>query len=610
MVFQFVKDVIKKILICVVIYGNLTSVFGVKPAVITNSLNELCLAREYVDFLEDPTQKLTINDIKNTDSIAVKFIPSKAEDLINSTVTSAYWLRFKIKNTSTNAYRIEFFDYNIDDICIYFPLKKGGYSTEHAGFKFSFSKREINHKNVSFQIPPTIDTTYTYIRFLSENKNVLEPMIRSYDQVLNYAVNEYLLFGLFYGLLILVILYNFIYFISLKKSYYVYLVLYGVGISLYISSHNGTGFQYLWYNLPKINDYMGESGLFVSTISMFLFIHSFLELKTKHHKAYTIISFCILTRIIIYIVQVFYPNYHLFEIFDLFYLTIALAVVYQLYTSGIRPAKWLIIGYSILVVSFLVTVLEQASIIPSSVLSVYFTNLGIVLQFLLLSIGIAETVKGVYIEKAKVDENLIAQLWQNELLKEKVNRELEKKINERTIELNQANEDLKKKDEENIKMNLALDLANSQLKRYINSFAKSSITKEYLSFEEFQKAYPDEISCHRYLRELKDNKGFECIKCGHNKTIKGKEKFDTRCAKCNYNESVTANTIFHRTKMPLQKAFYMMYIITQKKDKVTAIELAKNLVLQISTSQNFKKKVMVRIKKNQKDTSWENIIID
>lgn len=603
----------KKTLLYILIFlGVSTNVFpySTTPLLLTDSLKETWLTREYVNYLEDPTAQLTIEDIIKLGKNTNLFLPSTANDLINDNTQSAYWLRFKIKNQSSRPFRLELFDFDINEISLFYAtIQNAQYIEKKAGFNYPFSLREIKHKNVSFYIPPSIDTSYCYIRFYSKKHNVLEPIIRSYDQTINYALSEYLLFGLFYGLLILVILYNLIYFISLKKPYYAYFVLYGIGVLLYISSRNGTGFQYLWYNFPEINDHMGESGLFISTISMFLFTRSFLELK--ENKIYHIISVSILTRSIIYIIQFFYPHYYLFEIFDIIYLIISLAIVYHLYQSGVKPAQWLIIGYSILVLSFLITILEQSSLIPSSVLSVYFTNLGIALQFVLLSIGIAETVKGVYIEKNKVHKKLIAQLWQNELLKEKVNRELEKKIKERTIELNQANEDLKKKDEENIKINIALDLANSQLKRYINSFAKSTITKEYLSFEEFQKAYPDELSCHRYLKELKDSKGFECIKCGHNKTIKGKEKFDTRCAKCNYNESVTANTIFHRTKIPLQKAFYMMYIITQKKDKITALELAKTLEIQISTSQNFKKKVMERLKnQNKKNTSWENIIIN
>ena len=604
---------VRKSIVTFLFYSILIAVFAVKPAVLTNSLHELCLAREYVDFLEDPTQQLTLDDVKNSDAISSQFIPSKAEDLINSNTKSAYWLRFKLQQKSSSSFRIELFDYNIDDFCIYYPTKSGEYITKQAGFAYPFEKREINHKNLSFQIPPSIDSSYTYIRFLSGKKNVLEPMIRSYDQTINYAINEYIFFGLVYGLLLLIVLYNFIYFIVLKKDYYFYFILYGTGILIYIMGYDGTGFQYLWSNYPQINDYVGEFSLTISTVSLLLFTNSFLDLKEKNKSYSLYIKIGIFSRIGLFITQLFFTNYQFLESFDLIYIAVLLGISIKLYLkNNTQSAKWLVLGFSILNLSFIITTLERTSIIPSSIFSVYASNFGIVSQFLLLSIGIAETVKQAYKEKTIAQEKLIIQLWKNERLSEKVNRELEQKVKERTTELANSNELLKKKDEENIRMNIALDVANSQLKKNITSFAKSSITKDYLSFEEFQKAYPDEISCHRYLRELKDQKRFECIKCSNTKTIKGKEKFDVRCSKCNYNESVTANTIFHRTKLPLQTSFYMLYIITQKKESITALELSKKLNLQTNTCQTFKRKVLerLRLQKNKKDASWENIIIN
>ncbi len=539
------------------------------------------------------------------------FIPSTAQDLINTNISSAYWLRFKLKDNSSQIFRIELFDYNIDEISIYYPTRDGRYITKEAGFNYTFSQREINHKNVSFKIPPSIDSSYTYIRFFSEKKNVLEPMVRSYDHTLNYAINEYIFFGLVYGLLLLIILYNFIYFVVLNKAYYLYIILYGIGILIYIMSHDGTGFQYIWNNYPAINNYTGEIGLTISTISLLLFTNSFLQLKELNKTYFNIIQWSIYAKILLFIIQLIFTNYKILEVFDLTFTLLLLWLAVKLYLEKIHSARWLVVGYSVLNLSFIITALERTTLIPSSLFTVYASNFGIILQFLLLSIGIAETVKQVYKEKAQGQEKLIIQLWKNERLSEKVNRELEQKVKERTIELDNLNESLKKKDEENIRMNIALDLANNELKKHMSSFAQSTVAKEFLSFEEFKKAFPDEISCQRYLKELKEEKGFVCSKCNSTKTIKGKDKFDVRCAQCNYNESLTANTIFHRSKIGLQKAFYMLYVVFNQKDQTNAKELAETLSLQNSTTQNFKNKTLLRLKTlKRKNSSWEKLIID
>lgn len=610
LIFKVLELFIRKFGICFLLFFYIFTVEAVKPVVLTDSLNELCIAREYVDFLEDPTGKLTIEAIRNEEAVRSKFIRSTAQDLINTNTQSVYWLRFKLYNKTTNNFRIEFFDYDIDDIRIYYPSKEG-LTMKQAGLKQPFFNREVNHKNVSFFVPSTVDTSFTYVRVFSQKQNVLEPMLRSYDKILNYAINEYLFFGLFYGLLLLIILYNLIYFISLKKAHYAYIVLYGVGILIYLMSGDGTAFQYLWPNLPQVNDYTGETGLFISSISLLLFTTTFLALKSTNIKLHRIINICIVTRIAFFIIQLRYTNNHLFEAVDLIFTLVLLGILIIIYKQGNHSVKWLIIGFSILNVAFFITVLERSSTIPSGLWSVYASNLGIVAQFLLISIGVAESIKGVYKEKTIIQEKLITQLWKNERLSEKVNRELEEKVKARTHELDVLNESLKRKDEENIRMNIALDLANNQLKKGLSAFAQSSVIKEFLSYEEFEKAFPDEISCHRYLRDLKAQEEFSCIKCGSNKTIKGKDKFDVRCANCNYNESVTANTIFHRTKIPLQKAFYILHVTYHQKDKTNAKELAENLNLQPVTTQNFKRKTLLRMKTlKRKNSSWDKLIID
>lgn len=605
---------IRNILIVVIL--TITSASASIPVVLTDSIEELCIAREYVEYLEDTSRALTIDDIIRLGDTSSFFIPSTAQDLINDNIKAAYWLKFKVHNKADKSYRIELFDFNIDDITFFYQDGTGKYIQQRAGFKHPFSFRQIGHKNVSFKLPSGIEPgANIYMRFYSEKHNILEPMIRSYDKTINYALTEYILFGVFYGLMLLMIFYNLLYFISLRRIYYFYYVLYACGILVYLMSSNGTGFQYVWHNFPAINDYIGETGLFIGTLAMLLFTNSFLKLKSVDEKLFKILAGAFLLRILIYAGQLIYPHYHLFEFFDLIYVQGVFIVAVILHRRSVPSAKWLVLAYSIVNITFLITLLEQTSVIPSAILTVYSMKLGIILQFIFLSIGIAETVKEAYREKNEAQANLIVEYQKNEALKEKVNRELEQKVRERTRELDNANEELKKKAQENYNMSVALDLANNELKKYLNTFAKTSVMKTHLDFEDFKKAYPDEMSCIKYLRELKEKVGFICIKCGNNKSIKGKAKFDIRCSKCNYNESLTANTIFHRIKFPLQKAFYMLYIVSQKKDSITAVQLAKTLELQSTTCQNFKNKILERLQKsgkniNKKDLSWDYIIQD
>lgn len=593
---------------------SVCSASGSKPIVLTDTLEELWITREYVEYLEDPSSEMTIEEILHLGDGSSRFQKSNFRELINKNTKAAYWLKFKIIHESTGykPFRIEVFDFDMDEISIYYPDNNRMYKEQKAGFSLPFVQREIGHKNVSFRVPANIPSgAYVYMRFYSKKKNMLEPVLRSYDRLINYALGEYILLGIFYGLLLLMIMYNLIYFLKLRKAYYLYYVLHGCGVLVCLMSRNGTGFQYVWPSFPNLNSYIGETGLFVAIQSILMFAASFLQVQTKAPRLFKVLAAAFFLRILIYAFQLSFWNSYLFDLIDLLYINLVLFIAIRLYRFNSTPAKWVVIAFSILNFSFLITLLEHLTVIPSWEITVYSVNIGIIFEFVFLFIGIAETVKEVYKVKSEMQAKLIQQYEENRALKDKVNRELEQKVHERTAELNKANEDLQQQSEKNYQMSVALDLANNELKKYITQFARISVTKSHLSFEEFMKAYPDEISCIRFLHDLKEKEGFICIKCGSEKSIKGKAKFDMRCARCNYNESLTANTIFHRTKFPLQKAFYMLYLVSQKKGDISASELSTTLGLQTSTCQHFKNRILERIpaKGKNKENEWENLIL-
>ena len=75
--------------------------------------------------------------------------------------------------------------------------------------------------------------------------------------------------------------------------------------------------------------------------------------------------------------------------------------------------------------------------------------------------------------------------------------------------------------------------------------------KKALSFSQFIKRLPDEDACYEHLYKIKWPNGFECPVCGHRHcyAIRGYRRF--QCAKCRHQTSLTANTVMHRSHLPL-----------------------------------------------------------
>ena len=115
---------------------------------------------------------------------------------------------------------------------------------------------------------------------------------------------------------------------------------------------------------------------------------------------------------------------------------------------------------------------------------------------------------------------------------------------------------------------------------------------ESLSLFEFQQKFPDDQACYDHLAKLKWPDGFICEKCGHTHYCKGKLGRTRQCTKCGYQATPTSNTLFHKVKFPILKAFYIVYFISTNKQGISSTELSRKLGLGQKTCWRFKQKVM------------------
>jgi hypothetical protein len=126
---------------------------------------------------------------------------------------------------------------------------------------------------------------------------------------------------------------------------------------------------------------------------------------------------------------------------------------------------------------------------------------------------------------------------------------------------------------------------------------------------EFNKKFFDNDLCYAYLLEKKWGKGFACSRCNHKEFKKGRTSYNRRCKQCGYEESVTANTIFHGIKMPLIKAFHIIFRLTAKKKGMSTIELGAEVGVEQKTAWLLKRKIQV-VMKESKDKLTGDVDID
>ena len=100
-------------------------------------------------------------------------------------------------------------------------------------------------------------------------------------------------------------------------------------------------------------------------------------------------------------------------------------------------------------------------------------------------------------------------------------------------------------------------------------------TYNTLSFFEFQEQFRTEEDCFHHIHKLHWPDGFRCPKCGHTKAYFMKKRKVFQCANCRNQTSLTANTIFHKTRTPLRKWFWAVYLIGSDKRGCSAKRLSR-----------------------------------
>jgi transposase-like protein len=105
-----------------------------------------------------------------------------------------------------------------------------------------------------------------------------------------------------------------------------------------------------------------------------------------------------------------------------------------------------------------------------------------------------------------------------------------------------------------------------------------------LSLLEFNKRFGNERACQNALEKMRWPEGFKCPKCQHIKATRIKTRRLLQCCKCHFQVSLTSGTIFHKTRTPLQKWFWAIYLASQDKGGVSAMRLSKQLELGYKTA--------------------------
>jgi transposase-like protein len=127
---------------------------------------------------------------------------------------------------------------------------------------------------------------------------------------------------------------------------------------------------------------------------------------------------------------------------------------------------------------------------------------------------------------------------------------------------------------------------------------------DFLRFEgqneiDFLNRFGDKDSCFAYLAHYKWKDGFKCHFCGSKEEYSCNKLHHKRCKSCQKHISPTINTLFHKVKFGIEKAFYVILKMSGTTKSISAEQLSKTIGVNRKTALLFQQKVRIAMKSSE-----------
>lgn len=409
------------------------------PALRLDKAQEVYPLGQRIEYSEDPSGQLGIEDLVRQPEQAWK---KHRDPLPNFGFSqSTYWFRLTVQTTDeAQRWLLEVAYPMLDEVSIYTFTGVQALQTVHTGDSRPFMDRP--HKHTTFVIPlllPPAKPVTVYLRIKSTG-TVQVPLYLWQDAAFHER-NETstILLGGYFGIILIMIVYASLLYIKIREASYIYYALFVAMIGLFTAGLWGWGYRYLWPEAVRFQQYNVAFFISLSIVFAARFIHQFLALKQKAPKIGHILTG---TALISLANLVLLPliGYHVgVQIALAMTLVAALAALFagiRLWRQGDYMARYFTTAWGLFLISALLATLEKIGLMPSTFWADFILPVGVISILGLLSFTLGEKINRGKQERIQAQQQII-------LLKEENQAELEQKIAERTIELEQANASLK-----------------------------------------------------------------------------------------------------------------------------------------------------------------------
>ncbi len=375
------------------------------------------------------------------------FTPSAAQVPNLGISEQEIWVRFTLYNKGPlREYVLDVANTNLNSVELFYTDKNGQQASTLIDKRNPFCSRFYKDPNYLFDlyIKQGEQQEY-YLKIKSDMPIFLPVYVNHPQQQMIRSSKEYLFFGLYSGIVLIMVVYNFFLFISIKDRSYFYYVVYILGVGLTQISLKGFGFQFLWPGLPGFEKICVVLFACISSIMALLFTRRFLDVPQAFPRINRLLLFFAGLFMLSLILLAFGEYGIAFQIMQstttISSIGVLIAASYIVAKNPkVSSARYFIIAWSILILGGLVFLLKDFSILPYNTFTNYAVQISTAVEMALLSFGLANRIN---ILKKEKDESRLAALTvarENSRIIKEQNVILEQKVKARTEELQQKNE--------------------------------------------------------------------------------------------------------------------------------------------------------------------------
>jgi PAS domain S-box-containing protein len=366
----------------------------------------------HLEILADPSARLSLEDILKPEYEA-KFISSPRQVPNFGFTKSAFWVRFKVRNEAStrSPWALQLSYANMDFVDLYVLTPEGKFQpVRKSGRMYPLGARDFLDQLPVFLIPfAKFQTQTIYMRFQTEESMTIPLILWSMTGFVSQVGLAHIFIGFFLGILVIMILYNLFLFISLKDKNYFYFVLCIAAILFFTISSRGIGYHYLWPNSVVFNKLILPVSAGLLVLSLLKFSDLFLMLKTHMAGLHRVFyGFGVVTGGLI--LSVPFLSYRTvirpIVLTGIFGSVLIAAAAVMSFFKGYRPARYFMLGFSIMAVGGISFLLVRLGLLPSTPLTEEGFAVGNVVILLLMALALADRIKILKIEKERSDVSL------------------------------------------------------------------------------------------------------------------------------------------------------------------------------------------------------------